>query len=183
MGFPKALAVLRGRSFVEHVAAAVRAGGCTEVVVVAAAPHAVAIRALGLDVVDNPAPELGMLGSLQVGLGHLLACAGDVDHVVVALVDHPRVRPETVRVLIAGRADRRAAITRPRYGDRHGHPYVLGSELFVSVMAADPRSSSARDVYQNVSSHSVDVDDPAVVEDIDTPEDLARIGAHAPDPP
>src|SRR5262249_16679755 len=83
-----ALRLPDGRSVVESRLASARAAGASPVVVVAQ-PHGAAVTALAGDarVVWNPAPERGMIGSLNAGI----AAAGPIDVALCWPVDHARV--------------------------------------------------------------------------------------------
>src|SRR6185295_12766502 len=101
MGRPKALLDIGGRPALEVVCATLRAGGADDVVVVVGR-HAREIRAGadlgGVRVVDNPRWASGRTSSIQCGLA---AVAHDAEWSLLALVDMPLVRAETVRTLVA----------------------------------------------------------------------------------
>ena len=50
----------------------------------------------------------------------------DSDACVVALVDHPRVKPSTVAALIEAYGEQRAELVRPCHRGLRGHPYLSG---------------------------------------------------------
>ncbi len=175
-GSIKALAEIDGRALVHIISDTLVAGGCERVVVVVGPPHQAAIEsALGgrYTVVENPEPGLGMLHSLQLALG----ATRDADSWVVALVDHPSVRPETVSALLAAHAQGRGVVLQPGYGGRRGHPFVVDHAAFDTILDADP-TAVTRDVLQTAGDRvTVTVDDPGVVEDLDTRTELEKIGA------
>jgi CTP:molybdopterin cytidylyltransferase MocA len=169
MGRPKALITWRGRTFVEHVVAL--AAQCGEVVVVGGA---VELPPLPAPVVHNPDWQVGPLSTLQVGLRQL----HDASAVLVLTVDRPHVAPSTIGALLRARIDHPAAVIQPRYDGRHGHP-ILHPRVVVDALLALPAAGNARQVVRDPATqrHFVDVDDGAVVDNIDTPEDLARLPA------
>lgn len=177
-GVVKALAEIDGRALVHIICDTLLAGGCERVIVVVGPPHQAAIeKALAgrHAVVENPEPRLGMFHSLQRGV----AAAGDVDAAVVALVDHPGVRPETVAALLRAHAQAPAALLQPEYQGRRGHPFVVDQAAFASILGADP-TAVTRDVLAAAGDRAVvQVDDPAVLQDIDTRAGLDEIGATA----
>jgi nicotine blue oxidoreductase len=179
MGSPKALATLDGETFVARAVRTLREGGCARVMVIVAEPHGHAIaRALGdvehVRAVWNPAPEDGQLGSLQVALR---AMGDDTDAAVVALVDHPRVSSATVEALIRAHARARVEVARPRRAGRHGHPFLIDRALFFALLDADLRLG-ARPVLDAARTHaSVEVDDDAIHDDVDTKDDARALGA------
>lgn len=164
-GCVKALAELEGETWLARAVRAQREGGVSRVLVVVAEPHGAAIaRALpeGVAMVRNPVPERGMLGSLQVALAAL-----DADRVVVSLIDHPRVRASTVRALLTSLELTRVLVARPRFEGRRGHPYAIAGDALRALREAPP-DRTARDVLRElVPALDVDVDDPAVLDDLD----------------
>ncbi len=181
MGAPKALATLEGEAFASRVVDALTDGGCARVLVVVAEPHGEAIaRALDgrATVVWNPSPEAGQIGSLQRAVEATDAGCGGL---VVALVDQPRVRAATVAALLRAHADGGARWVRPRFDGRHGHPYLVDRALFAALGAAGG-SEGARPVLRAVRDPaSVDVDDPGILDDVDTAVEARAIGACLPD--
>lgn len=177
-GACKALHALGGTTLVERAVATLVAGGCRRVIVVVGPPHGVAVaaacRRAEVAIAHNPAPERGMLSSLQVALPLVREAAA-----VVALVDHPRVLPGTVERLIEAWAASGAAHVTPSYGGRGGHPHLVDRAVFAALLGA-PVEGGARPVLSAVDRLRVDVDDPAVIEDLDTAAQLARAGAAAP---
>lgn len=183
-GGNKALARLGGATYLERTVRALRGAGATPIVVVVAEPHGAQIeRALpaGCVAVRNDAPERGMLGSLQVGLAHAVALAGQDRglRVVVSLIDHPRVRATTVRALLDA-LDDGAIASRPRHRGRRGHPYAITGAAIDALRTAS-LDRSARDVLRALGcvdraggvsggpARDVDVDDAGVLDDLDVP--------------
>lgn len=170
---PKALLrVADGRSFLEVIAACARQGGASGVVVVLGPPHAPVIeRALpaGVRAVVNSRPERGMLSSVQAGIA---ALAPAVEAVLVWPVDLPYVKPETVRGLLAGAPDK---MVLPQHAGRGGHPLRIPRSCFAELAALAP----ALGLRGLMAAHPdrvsrLSVDDPGVLLDIDTPDDLRR---------
>ena len=180
MGEAKALLrVPDGRRYLEAIAETARAGGCDEIVVVLGPPHGDAIRAgvtapeagATMKLAWNPAPERGMLSSVQAGIAALPA---SVATVLVWPVDIPFVDVTTVRTLVM----HDGTIVVPVHNDRGGHPLRLGRRWFGEVMTLDP----ARGLKALLEAHAAEVTrlpvaDRAVLVDVDTPEDYARTRA------
>src|SRR5690606_5717515 len=100
MGSPKGLLDLSGRTFVDAVMEALRAGGCDPAVVVVgprSLPGAeeIARRAVeaGAIVAINSDPASEQIESLRIGVRALM---GQATGVVVTPVDSPRIEPSTV---------------------------------------------------------------------------------------
>lgn len=175
MGTSKPLLDLGGRSFLRASVEALREGGCGRVVAVVAAPDAGdEARAAGAEVVEGQ-PDGEQVDSLRAGLDALDRAdrSGDgaaPDAAVVLPVDHPLVRPDTVRALLAAASADPDALIRPIYHGRPGHPTVFPRAVWPALR--DPTlPHGARSVVESSGTRTVDVEveDPGVVADIDTP--------------
>jgi CTP:molybdopterin cytidylyltransferase MocA len=64
----------------------------------------------------------------------------------------------------------------PEYGQKHGHPYVVGREM-IERFLREPLSGNARDVEHRYQDHIqyLTVSDPFVALNINTPEDYAAL--------
>lgn len=142
-GMPKALIRYPDRLLVELAADTLRQAGCARTVVVLGAEAArVRAAAPGLpETVVNPGWATGLGSSLRAGLR---AAAGTpATAVVVLLVDMPGVTPEAVRRIIARAGP--AALVMGGYGDRRGHPVLLGRDHWAGVIATATGDRGARD--------------------------------------
>jgi molybdenum cofactor cytidylyltransferase len=125
--------------------------------------------------VENPdADSGGQLSSLLAGLRK--ADRPGVRALMVVPVDAPLVAPETVSKLIGVCAATSAVIVRARYQGRNGHPVIFSRAVFDQLRHADP-SLGAKAVLRAHEDAiiNVDVDDPGVTGDIDTPEDYEKL--------
>lgn len=170
MGEPKPLLELDGRSFLRATIEALREGGCDGVTAVVASPAAASeARAAGARTARGR-PDGEQIDSLRSGLD---ALGPDVDAVAVLPVDHPRVRPATVRALVAAWRSDREALVRPVHEGRPGHPTVFPRRFWPALR--DPSlEEGARSVVESERVVDVPVDDPGVLVDIDTPEAYER---------
>lgn len=182
MGSPKAWLDAGGQPFVVRLLDSLHAAGVTRCFVVAStrddAMQAVC-DAHATEILVNSTPDRGMLSSVHICLRALLATGVPspvVDALIVAPVDCPLVQPRTLSLLIEQFTATRAPIVVPRHGSRRGHPTLFAAALFDELLQA-PLDVGARAV---VWAHADDrlevpVDDPAVLDDVDTPEDWARL--------
>jgi molybdenum cofactor cytidylyltransferase len=176
MGRPKALLPLdtAGTTFARAVCTALAAGGAAPIVLVtrAALREPLVHDVPDVTLVVNPDPDRGQLSSLLAGLAALERPAA----VLMTLVDVPLVRPSTVRALVDAWQATDAPLVRPVHAGRHGHPVVFGAALLDALRRADP-AAGAKPVVRAFGHASIDVavDDPGVVEDVDTPEAYARL--------
>lgn len=177
MGRPKPLLEWRGRPFVWHVLEQARVAQAEPVIVVEGAVPLPSETLGGVVVVRNEAWADGPLGSLQVGLRAVVE-AGWCGPVLVLTVDRPHLAEGTLRALARAVEEDPRAVWQPRLGERRGHPIVYPEELSPALMAlrpprtprdllAEPRIASRR--------RQIEVDDPAVLDNLDAPEDLERL--------
>jgi CTP:molybdopterin cytidylyltransferase MocA len=172
LGTPKALVELGGRRLVDRGADLLREGGTAPVLVVTGA---VAVTVPGVTLVPNPDWRTGMGSSLAAGLR---ALPGDCAAAVIALVDQPLIGPEVVRRLLAAyRAGAELAVA--TYDGRVRNPVLLARGHWAGVLAAAEGDAGARPYLR---AHPglvtlVECADIARPDDVDTPEDLARVGA------
>jgi len=177
MGTPKALLPLGDRPFILAAVDALTAAEVTNIFVIVRDETRDAIAAaLGgiaaVRVVINTRADDGQLSSLITGLD--TADAPGVSGVLVTLVDVPLIRPSTIRTLLARADASPAAILRAVHGGRHGHPVIYKREVFAALRAADP-AVGAKAVMRAIPVEDVEVDDPGVLQDFDTPEDYRRL--------
>lgn len=182
MGQPKAgLPFGRtGDTVLSRIVSTILAGGAPRAVVVAGAHLDAVRRAMPSHeprarVIEHAGWQHGQLSSLLAGLAaiddpHLL------EAVMVTPVDVPLVRASTITAVIAAWRRTRAPIVRPVDGDRHGHPVIFDRSIFDDLRTADP-AVGAKAVFTTYRGRvlNVDVSDPGAFEDIDTPEDYARL--------
>lgn len=179
MGSPKALLSVpkAGQSFLRRVIETAMAAGASPVLVVLG-HHAEAIRAAtpldDVQIVENPHPERGMLSSLKCAL---MALPEHVDAVLAWPVDHPLVRASAVHTLLEAQVRHPGKAIVPRFDGRGGHPTLFPRTLFAGLLGL-PDEAGARGLFdrQPLAVVRVDVDDPGVVHDVDTPKDYARLG-------
>ena len=189
MGRPKALLRCpdpdegrgRDRTFLRTILETLRDGGVDDTVVVVRPGDAgvldeIAATGFGRAAI-NPRPEQGQLSSLLTGLDAV--DAPDIDAVLVTLVDVPLITATTVRILCERAPASPAAIVRAVYRGRHGHPVIFKRALFTELRRADP-AVGAKAVVRAAAIEDVEVDDPGVVEDVDTPDDYRRVVTAAP---
>jgi molybdenum cofactor cytidylyltransferase len=133
------------------------------------------VESLGARFVINPDADAGgQLSSLLAGLDK--ADRPGIRGVMVIPVDAPMVRPETVSRLIAVFTDATGSIVRPRYQDRNGHPVIFSRGVFDDLRHANPEIGAKAVLRAHQDEIiNVQVDDPGVVADIDTPQDYEKL--------
>lgn len=179
MGKPKATLPYRGGTFLSGLVE-LYSGFCDPVIAVLGY-HSDAVRS-SLDpsrpvaVVQNPAPERGMLSSLQCGLRALPA---GLDGFLFTPVDLPAVSERTVRTLLERfHASGATSVCIPVHAGRNGHPVVCPRTIAAEFLALDPGASPKTVIAANEARvERVAVDDAGAVNDIDTPRDYEELSA------
>jgi molybdenum cofactor cytidylyltransferase len=140
------------------------------------------VYASGASLVVNPDPSRGQFSSLRTGLQEVLNQGRDA--AVVTLVDRPPVAPATVAKLHSAFGSAIAqwkwAVV-PEFGGKHGHPIFLAREMIEAFLKA-PETATAREVQHQNREHIVyvEVDDPLVTVNVNTPEEYAALQRAAP---
>jgi len=177
MGRPKGLLEYRGVPFLRAVATALLTGGVEELVAVLnpEVPRLPGVLPTDTRVrwVTAPLTAAGQLASLRTGL-HALSPASEAT--LVALVDQPAVRPATVAALIQAFREMGAPLLIPICEGRRGHPVCFARALYPELLEAPEQEGARAVVRQNRALlREVVVDDPGIHQDVDSPDDLARL--------
>ena len=109
----------------------------------------------------------GRATSIAAGMAAVPAGA---EAVVIASVDQPRPRA----VIDAVVAARRGGVTRPVHRAEHGHPPLFDRSLFAELRAVAEESEGMKSLLRRHPVHDVEVDDPIVLLNLNTPEEYAR---------
>jgi CTP:molybdopterin cytidylyltransferase MocA len=177
MGRPKALLPVSAEpgapTFVDALVAAFAAAGCAPIVVVQGAyafeppPGSRCVAASDW--------ALGMRASLRAGLRGLdaQALAGGV---LMTHVDRPRVAPETLARLLAGGPGTSRV---PYHRGEPGHPVFLSAALCAAL--ARPPDADLAPLSERLLGDAarVEVDDPDVLLNVNTPAELAALHVRA----
>jgi molybdenum cofactor cytidylyltransferase len=185
-GSQKLLLEVDGRPMVRHAIEAASEGGCHQVVVVYSSDQVKNAVDGVAELVYNPEASTGMASSLRVGLR---ALKPEIEAAVIVLGDQPLVGSRTIAALL--RAWRRegsrpaVAVSKPRKrsaGDgpntgskRHWTPpVVLAREMWEELYALKG-DAGARQILDGHPELLDVVPAPGRPDDIDTPEDYAKI--------
>lgn len=143
----KLAALLAGRPVLEHTLAAVRASG------------------LPFHVEDAGHPGMG--DSIAAGV----RATADAGGWLVLPGDLPLVAPQTLRAVAAALA--RASVVLPMYQGTRGHPVGFAARHGAALQVLTGAEGAAAIVRQG-DVLRLELDDPGIVTDIDTVDDLAR---------
>ena len=180
MGSPKALLTYDGETFLARLVR-ILSTVCDPVIVVLG-HHAESLHAHVPEpakVVVNPDPDRGQLSSLQTALRELPTDAAGFAFIPV---DCPAVSPDTVHQLamtfLARAPETQFVIPRGLHRKKQhekkiarGHPVFASPAIAREMLALQPTDEARTIVHAHVpDTHYVDVTDPGIFTDIDTPE-------------
>lgn len=173
MGQPKALLPLLGKPLLVHSLDTLRASPVDEIVLVVGAEANRIRGAVTLEkirVIVNSEYASGMSSSIRAGCRAVSPSAGAF---LIVLADQPLVAVATVDALVSRYRVARPRILVPTYRGVRGNPVLLDRSLSQEIEAVRG-DIGCRGV---VAAHAaevleVPVDDPGILLDVDTPEDL-----------
>lgn len=171
-GAHKALLQLDGEPLLARCARLLRLAGVEQLLLVAR-PEASSVHALGRElgarVIDSPGRD--MLASAQAGLA---ALPDSVTSAFILPVDTPLVAPASLRALASALHGSGALVAHPVHGGERGHPPLIARPAFAALCAYSGPGGlrAAMAALGPEASLDVEVEDPRVLLDIDTPEDL-----------
>ncbi len=186
---PKPLLPLNGPLVLERTVSLLRKAGIHNIITVlghrADAVAPVAERA-GARILVNEHYEDGMFSSVRAALQEIRNWSTRPSAAAFLPADCCLVRPAAVRGLLEAHADAPESIVKPTYRGRPGHPVILPSCRFSTVLSHDG-SEGLRGAVATLPSVGVPVWDRHTTWDMDTPEDYARAQhaaerLHAPTP-
>ena len=113
----------------------------------------------------------GMLASLKAGIRTSLKREPDLEALLVCLVDQPLVQPETHAAIFNAYQPEHDDVVVATYRGEHGHPILLGRD-FMDELLSDRGSPTLKEFVEKRARgrRYVDCDDPAVTQNINTPE-------------
>ncbi len=125
-------------------------------------------------------PEVGSPGSGPLGMGFSIAAGvaarSDGGGWLVLPGDMPLVRPSSLVRVAQGLAQH--AVVFAQHRGRRGHPVGFAAELF-SELVQLTGDEGARRLMARYPSQGIELDDPGVLVDVDTQDDLASVRASA----
>lgn len=135
-----------------------------------------AVKHLGVSAVRNRYYEEGMFSSIQAGVASL---EPEVQAFFIMPGDIPFVEPATIRAVLDTHERNCCGITYPVHRGKKGHPPLISSKYIPEIMES-PTPDGLRGILNghDAEARGVEVDDEAVLLDIDTPEDYRRLMFH-----
>jgi len=178
MGRPKAFLPFRSSTFLETILSTIREAAVDRAVVAIAPddPNILKIRALpeiaiAVNAVDR---SVGPISSIATGINGLINYP--VEGILVWPVDIPHVASATIRLLCGTFNQTGKSVVIPTFQGRRGHPVIFSKAVFPELLSVPGGRGADWVVHRDPGRVTeVPVNDQAILEDIDTPEDYARL--------
>jgi molybdenum cofactor cytidylyltransferase len=175
-GSPKQLARWQGQTFIERAVDTALAAAAGQPVVVVLGAEIEQSRALlkdkPIEIIINHRWGQGQSTSMQAGLA---ALPGHVGSAIFVLVDLPQLTPDVLTALIDRHRQTLAPIVWPEFEGQRGNPVLFDRALFPELkqIRGDTGGRALIKMYA-AQAERVAVENPAVLQDFDRPEDLAE---------
>ncbi len=175
MGRPKMLLPWGKTTVLEKVIATFEAAGVDDILVVTGGDRdqIEALVGAAARTVFNPNYAEGeMLSSVQAGLVGLKPGA---EAVLIGLGDQPQVRESSVRAVLDEYRKNRASIVVPSYRMQRGHPWLVTRIHWTEIQHMRSPTSLRDFLKRHIKDICyVEVNDPGILKDLDTPEDYLK---------
>ena len=118
------------------------------------------------------APGVGRRWGMGVSIAAGVSARPDAAGWLVVPGDMPMIRSATLRAVADGLEPYPAVYA--QYHGRQGHPVAFAAELYSELVQLDG-DEGARRLLARYPSQGIDVDDPGVLQDVDTQDDLLQL--------
>ena len=174
MGELKQVMAVAGKPMVRQVAESLLNGGLELVVVIGHEYVRVqqALAGLPYEYLINQHPEQGMFSSVKMGC----ATVNPGSPCLVMPCDCPGVIPPTLHQIQDAIADHPGKVIIPTFQGRKGHPVGLPALMAAHIALLPPDTPGLSSLWRHLPEKVVylEVNDPAILRDFDTPEDLMK---------
>jgi molybdenum cofactor cytidylyltransferase len=176
MGQPKMLLPWRDGTVLSHVISVFQNAGLGDICVITGSEReriesiAVGLRARCVYNAEYANKE--MLSSIQCGVRSM---PDQTEAVLIGLGDQPQVQEGNVRRVCDAFTESASSIVVPSYQMRRGHPWLIARPLWNEFLKLQ-HPQTPRDFLKqcNDQINYVDVNDPNILSDLDTPEDYQK---------
>lgn len=181
MGSHKALLDLDGRPLISRLIDCIEQLSQVERTIVVTGHQAAGIRdavtqlnSMRVNFIHNAAHEAGeMISSVKAGAS---AVWDAWDGFFLLLLDQPILQSDTLHAMAEAFKANNPSMVVPTYREKRGHPLLIASRCVTSIVTLPPDATLREFVSQvRDATVMVEVDDPGIVTDVDTPEDYQRI--------
>ena len=176
MGFDKLSLILDGKTILEHTLESIIKAGIEDIIVVTQ-PNSRWPKVIGkhnCKIIENQFYERGLSSSLKAGLE---AVEGRAQGLLFALADQPRVLPDTFKMLINSYRQNLKLLTCPLYLGQRGNPTIFDRRTWPDLLKIS-NDQGGRALFNKIDESETDLvetADPAVISDIDTPEQYRQL--------
>ncbi len=175
MGCPKLSLEVKGKPILAHVFASLGGTGVKDVVVVFSKENEKLRHLVPPEyrIIINRESREGISTSLKAGLAAVDPCSQGI---LFVLGDQPFVETQVCKKLIRYHQEHLPLLTRPVYGGQKGNPVLFDRRLWpaLSAVMGDEGGKQIAAALSAAETGLVDVDDPGVLIDIDTPEEYEK---------
>lgn len=118
--------------------------------------------------------QTGQFSSLKIGLATLQP---NIPGAMISLIDHPIVKKETYKLLYDVFNEDLDKVILPIYKGRRGHPIIIPRKIIDEIINAMDEMN-LKEIIRKHSDLVLEqlVEDPGILQDIDTQSDLKKIG-------
>lgn len=162
MGTIKANLQWHGISFLERIIANYKSSNINNLIIVS--NPLIAIRE---NYIINNHPEKGRLYSLQLGLQQM-----ESDWYFIQNIDNPFVSTELINQFI--HCTKFADIIQPVFNNLKGHPILVSNNIKKEILLETDYSLTLRDVFAKFSKQQIEIEDDAILININTPEQYQK---------
>ncbi len=183
LGFAKQLVELNGTSLLSRITGEAVASVCNPVVVVLgsrAEQIRPAIDGMPVVVIVNEHWETGMGSSIRCGVAALLNKEPDLDAILLALCDQPKITAAVLDLLVSTQSASAKSVTAAEYAGTLGTPAVFSEAIFPELLAL-PDAAGGRSIINRHQPEITRLPVPEAEFDLDTAEDLKRMKDHSSD--
>ncbi|GAB4505164.1 MAG: hypothetical protein Fur0043_21590 [Anaerolineales bacterium] len=188
MGKPKMLLPWGKTTVLGQVIATLQAGGAERIVVVTGSGRE-EVEALVAQVAQQYTANVPllytvynqdfvageMLSSVQAGLRYLAENVPSAEGAFIAPGDQPQVQERSVRCVMQAYHSEGAPLVVPSFHRRRGHPWLAGRSHWEEILRLKPPASLRDFLNRHADAiRYVEVDDPGVLQDLDTPNDYLQ---------
>lgn len=174
-GSPKQLAKIGSQTLIERLINTLKKTKAEEIIVVLGAHKEKIQEVLPKDIkiCINKNYQLGQTSSLKAGLN----CINErCEYFMVLPVDSAVISPETINLIINKFKDQKFMIGIPIYQGKRGHPPIYKSNIKNQILKLKDDEPLYK-INQKFAAQTLEisVDDPGILSNINTPEDLKKI--------
>jgi molybdenum cofactor cytidylyltransferase len=172
-----ALELRPGLTFLEHIIRQYKQFGCGKIIVVVNPDGMDQQNRKGLDlpvgtrIVVNPVAETGRFSSVKAGLQH----SNNANPVFIHNVDNPFSNQDTLTELLKNFQP--GAYVCPIFEGKGGHPVLISSEVVKAILVEKSNHVLLKDFLKDFEKIPVQVQDPHVLVNFNTREDLEMVKA------